>query len=51
MIQDFHPLLEKESKNHLFAYVVRQDNDGTIYVNLTGTFPLHLIDGMTTVFI
>jgi hypothetical protein len=50
--RDMHPPQEKVSTNHLFCYTGHIDKkDGTIYVDLTGEFPIRSIDGMTAIFI
>ena len=49
---DNHPPISKTKQNHLFYYLGKLDKtDGTIYVNLTGNFPIRSMAGMTTVFI
>ena len=51
MVRDMNPPQEDEKHNQLFTYVGKLDKDGTIYVDLTGKFPVSSMDGMTTVFI
>ena len=40
MVRDMNPPHEEEKHNQLFNYVGTLDKDDTIYVDLTGTFPL-----------
>ena len=46
-----NPPLERENGNQLFVFVAMMDKHGRIiYVDNTGNFPIHSIDGMQTVF-
>ena len=50
--QDINPPIVKERQNHLFFGLALIDKKyNTIFVDLTGTFPLRSVDGYTTIFI
>ena len=47
-----NPPMEKETKNQIFVYhAVLEIKAGTIYVNYTGNFPIHSLEGNTAIFI
>jgi len=49
---DNHPTISKSKQNHLFCYLGKVDTkNGTIYMDLTGNFPIRSMAGMTTMFI
>ena len=49
---DMNQKHETEEFNHLFAYTGQINNkDGTVYVDLTGKFPIRSLAGHTTIFV
>ena len=50
--RDMNPLMEKETPNKIFVYhAVLEPKAGTIYVDYTGNFPIHSMEGNTAIFI